>query len=220
MPSKAPAETTNISTDALPIKLSNTILLDSNLANEIRGNFDNLREHRFKVCSIASIIRNEYMDEKSQYPKVFRDWYKTNKLDELFGKEANFTKYANAGDVITYVKTKSNAEKLLKQLPHAIGALYEASQILKYDLRLFDACLIATLSRTSLDQTISDCKSNTPALLNQQTTEAKIKLWRLRWRNPPPPKQVRTDKRTLPFITITCSGELYDFHRKTGDKIG
>jgi hypothetical protein len=30
----------------------------------------------------------------------------------------------------------------------------------------------------------------------------------------------RSDKRTLPFIEITCSGELFDFDKKTGDKVG
>jgi hypothetical protein len=30
----------------------------------------------------------------------------------------------------------------------------------------------------------------------------------------------RSDKRTLPLVEITCSGELFDFDKKTGDKIG
>ena len=38
--------------------------------------------------------------------------------------------------------------------------------------------------------------------------------------NPPPPRQKRTDKRTLLLATVTVSGELFDFNNKTGDKSG
>jgi len=47
-----------------------------------------------------------------------------------------------------------------------------------------------------------------------------VRDWRQKWENPPPPKPKRTDKRTLKFLTITVNGELFDFDKKNGDKIG
>ena len=57
-------------------------------------------------------------------------------------------------------------------------------------------------------------------MIRTNQTEKGIREWRQKWDNPPPPKQKRTDKRTLKYITITVNGELFDFDRKTGDKVG
>ena len=81
-------------------------------------------------------------------------------------------------------------------------------------------CLQFTPKRKSVDEEKYDWKTPRPPLINKNVTEQKVRTWRQKWNNPPPPRQKRTDKRTLPFVTITCNGELFDFDRKTGEKIG
>jgi hypothetical protein len=111
-------------------------------------------------------------------------------------------------------------QKDLAQLPTSVGALYEISQILKLGEDTMKVCLQFTASRKSTAELKHEWATKKPALIQPKVTELALRTWRRKWENPPPPKQKRTDKRTLPFITITCNGELFDFDRKTGDKVG
>jgi hypothetical protein len=201
----------------------NQVSLTDELANEIRERFARDRDNRFRLFLIAAGLRNRYLDKKTKsYVKEFDTWYKREKFQDYFGTLANFTKYASAGDVVAYISETYGDEtpKFLKQIPTSVGAMYEASQILTYDNDLMNLCLRFTVKRTSVDQPKDQWVSKKPALLNPHATEAQIRTWRRNWLNPPPPRQKRTDKRTLLLATVTVSGELFDFNRKTGDKIG
>ena len=173
---------------------------------------------------MAAGLRKKYLNKKTkEYDKGFLDWLKAEQLEELFGSLANFTKYAAAGDVVDYVASKSsNPVKSLKQLPLSVGALYEISQILtgKNGKDTFKLCLNFTASRKSLSEPRHEWKTKKPALIRPNTTESEVRNWRRKWFDPTPPKTKRTDKRSIPLATIYVSGELFDFDRKTGDKIG
>jgi len=200
----------------------NQITLSKELEADLRNRFKKDRDNRFHIYLIASGIRRKYLDEATgAYSPEFQKWYKSAKMAELFGSLQNFTKYAMSGEVVNHVGTKtSNPEKYLQNLPLVVGSLYELSMILKQDEDLFNVCLHFTPRRKTIDEPKHEWKTTKPALITPSATEQKIRAWRQQWNNPPPPKVKRTDKRTLPFITITCSGELLDFDRKTGDKIG
>ena len=147
--------------------------------------------------------------------------YKKNKLDEYYGSLSNFTKYCGCGDVVNWIGTKSDdPQKFLQQLPLSVGSLYELSMILKKDKDLFELLLYYTPKRTSIDEPKVQWITKRPPLINKSSTEQKIRMWRQNFDNPPPPKQKRTDKRTLKFLTIEVNGELFDFDKKNGDKIG
>ena len=92
--------------------------------------------------------------------------------------------------------------------------------ILKKDKDLFELLLYYTPKRTSIDEPKVQWITKRPPLINKSSTEQKIRMWRQNFDNPPPPKQKRTDKRTLKFLTIEVNGELFDFDKKNGDKIG
>ena len=92
--------------------------------------------------------------------------------------------------------------------------------VLKKDKDLFNILLHFTPKRKTIDEPKYDWVTKRPPLIRTNQTEKGIREWRQRWDNPPPPKQKRTDKRTLKYITITVNGELFDFDRKTGDKVG
>ena len=200
----------------------NRINLSNELVDELRDRFENDRENRFQLFVLSSSIRRKYLDKKTnKYSSEFDSWFKKNKLDELYGSLSNFTKYCGCGDVVNYVGTKTtDPQKFLKQLPLSVGSLYELSMVLKSDKDLFEILLYYTPKRKSVDEPKVQWVTKRPPLINKNTTEQKIRLWRKNFDNPPPPKQKRTDKRSLKFLTITVNGELFDFDKKNGDKLG
>lgn len=200
----------------------NRINLNDDLENEIKQRFDDDRENRFQLFLLSSSIRKKYLDKTTnQYTKEFQKWYSDKKLTDYYGSLSNFTKYCGCGEVVNYVGTKtSDPQKYLKQLPLSVGSLYELSMILKSDKDLFNILLHYTPKRKSLDEPKYDWVTKRPPLIRTNQTEKGIRSWRQLWENPPPPKQKRTDKRTLKFVTITVNGELFDFDKKNGDKIG
>lgn len=200
----------------------NRINLNDDLENEIKQRFDDDRENRFQLFLLSSSIRRKYLDkETNQYSKEFQKWYSDKGLGEYFGSLSNFTKYCGCGDVVNYIGTKTtDPQKYLKQLPLSVGSLYELSMILKDDKDLFKILLHYTPKRKSVDEPKFDWITKRPPLIRSNQTEKGVRDWRQKWENPPPPKQKRTDKRTLKFLTITVNGELFDFDKKNGDKIG
>lgn len=202
----------------------NRITVSSHLADEIKKRFAADRENRFQLFLLAAGLRKKYLNKRTnKYTKEFVSWMKVEQLDELFGSLSNFTKYAAAGDVVAYVaKNTSNPAKYLKRLPLSVGTLYEVSQILKdkNGKETFKVCLEFTAKRKSLSEPKYEWSTKLPALISPRTSEAVVRNWRREWNDPPPPKQQRSDKRTLPLASIMVSGELFDFDKKTGDKIG
>lgn len=200
----------------------NKLELNKELVKELRDKFETERKSKFGIFILSSSIRNKYLDKKTNsYKKQFEDWFKSNKLNELYGSLPNFTKYCGCGEVVNYIGTKTHdPETYLKQLPLSVGALYELSMILKKDKELFEMLLHFTPSRKSVDEPKVQWKTTRKPLITNTSTELGIRTWRQKFDNPPPPKVKRTDKRTLKFITITVNGELWDFDKKTGDKKG
>lgn len=198
------------------------VLISKSLEDEIKTRFFQDRENRLQLFLLSSGIRNKYLNKKTnKYSDEFQIWYQNSGMVDLYGSIPNFTKYSSCGDVVHYVGTQTtDPEKYLKNLPLSVGSLYEISMILKMGEDLFKICLQFTPSRKSVDEAKYEWTTNRPALISKNSSELKIRTWRRKWENPPPPRVKRTDKRTLPFITITCSGELFDFDKKTGDKIG
>lgn len=204
------------------IRGGNQITLSDALEREIKDRYQRSREDRFQLHLLSSALRNKYLNRKTNsYSEEFQKWYSDRGMTKIFGSLSNFTKHCGGGDVINWVGTKtSDPQKYLNQLPTSVGALYELSIILKSDEDLFKLILQFTPNRKSIDEPKYDWVTKKPPLISNDVTEEKLRNWRRKWENPPPPKQKRTDKRTLKFVEITCNGELFDFDRKTGEKIG
>lgn len=210
-----------MSNQSYEIPTGKRVTISKNLEDEIRSRFEKDRENRFQLFLLSSGIRKKYLKKDGNYSKTFLDWYVSSGMKDLFGSIPNFTKYSSCGDVVSYVGTQtSNPDKYLKQLPVSVGSLYEISMILKSDEDLFRICLHYTPKRKSVDEPRHEWKTPRPALIRKNVSELEVRTWRRKFDNPPPPKMKRSDKRTLPFVEITCSGELFDFDKKTGDKIG
>ena len=208
--------------DTYRIPTGKRVTISESLENEIKTRFQRDRDNRFQLFLLSSGIRNKYLDKRTKkYSDQFLKWYKTSGMEDLYGSIPNFTKYSSCGDVVHFVGTKtSDPEKYLKKLPLSVGSLYEISMILKMSEDLFKVCLHFTPTRKSVDDPKHEWVTKRPSLINKNSSELKIRTWRRKWENPPPPRVKRTDKRTLPFVTISCSGELFDFDKRTGDKVG
>ena len=195
--------------------------ISDELELKIKDCFSKDRENRFQLFLLCSGIRKKYLCSDGNYHADFVNWYEQKNMNSYFGKLPNFTKYAGCGDVVDYVSSNSsNTEKYLNQLPVSVGALYEISIILKTSQDLFNLCLHFTTSRKHLDEPRHEWKTKRPPLIRIDVTELEVRTWRRKFENPPPPKKKRTDKRTLPFVEITCNGELFNFDKKTGEKTG
>jgi hypothetical protein len=210
----------------------NRVTLSPQLADEIREHFNIDRDNRFQLFVLAAGIRRKYLNKKTNsYKAEFEKWYISEKMEDLFGKLPNFTKYASAGEVIEYVVKKLDVEdderdRVLNRLPVSMNSLYELSRIINFKDeeidgdRLFRRCLRHTPKREYVGQPSFEWKDSKPALIRKSVTSLAIATWFQKFKNPPPPKQKRTDKRTLKYMTITCNGELFNFSKKTGEHTG
>jgi len=218
--------------------------LTTEIANALKAHFRSAREHRAQICLTAAAIRHSHTETpegktREVYSDAFNDWYAKNKLDAVFGQKANFTKYAQVGErVFHFIAHQLDApqtkrDELLERLPFSISALYEISTLynaqdiqsgLKIaghesgwdELRL---ALTGSPSRSNIDDPISLSSSNSKPLIHPHVTTPEIIGWKTRWRNPPQ-KKTRKTKTTIPLAVIYVSGEIYDFDKKTGEKIG
>lgn len=184
---------------------SNKILLNKELVDEFRGYQKHLRETTVLMAQRAFQIRSQYLSaDGRKYDDAFETWWSTHNLDAVFGKRANFTKWASAGEAFEKARIEEHSERM----PTTLTALYEVSQLTPDEVKL---CLQDRFTRTSLTEQPKGNKKPNP-LIHPEVTAAEIKSWRTRWRTPKPKS---TEKRRLPFGTIKVHGSLYDFD-KTG----
>ncbi len=184
--------------------LSNKIELNKALVDEFVGFQKHIRENTIAMAQKAYELRSQYLQtDGKKYDKEFETWWSDYKLDTIFGKRANFTKWASAGAALA----QAEIGKYRDQLPTTLTALYEVSQLTPQELKL---CIEDRFTRASLADEPKGRKKPSP-LIHPETTAAEIKGWRERWRNP---KSKSTEKRRLPYATVKVHGSLYDFDDK------
>lgn len=218
--------------------------LTPEIADALKAHFRSAKEHRAQICLIAHAIRDAHIHTpkdktREVYSTAFDDWYNANKLDSVFGQKANFTKHAQVGERVFHFianKLDAPAEKraeFLDRLPISISALYEISTLYNAhdiksgvkiaghrsgwdELRL---ALTGAPSRRDISDPIAKASSNSKPLIHPGVTAAEIIAWKTSWRFPPQ-KKTRATKTTVPFLVVYVNGEVYDFDKKTGVKIG
>lgn len=199
----------------------NAITLSDELAKEIKSRFQRDRDNRFKLFVLSHGIRKKYLDPVSNdYSQEFHDWYETSGVGDLFGKLANFTKYASAGEVVEHVASKSRkpAEDLAK-LPVSLRALYEAFLILKLDEHVFKTCLRFTPTRKTVDTPKHEWKTkNTDPLIHPDVSSIALAAWRKRWEDPENQKEEDRYRRNVKLLTVSISEDIFAFD--AGGKTG
>jgi hypothetical protein len=188
--------------------------LDAELKIHFQELFRAVKTNIIALAKQAFQIHSEhYSRTDRKYDKDFEVWWEVHGLDHIFGSRGNWTKWYRAGEAVE--KVHAQFEKYANKLPTTRDALYEIALLQPDELRL---CLENRFTRTSVTQDEADWKRpNKPQpVINPRATAGSIRSWRKNWREP---RQPRTDKRTLPFITIHIHGSLYDFD-KSGHPTG
>jgi hypothetical protein len=193
-----------------------TIPLDKKLAEEFRDLKRNASKNVVQMALLAQGVRRTNKNQSGEYTKQFHEWYAEFNMEKLFGSKSNFTKYAQAGEVI--VKHKAELGREMSQLPLTVSALYAIHDMTDEEVSL---CLEDHYTRSSItvtDKSQFKRQSKTPQpVINPNATAGSITSWLHKWRNPPVPS---TDKRRLEFITIKADATIYDFDRTEGSFAG
>jgi len=201
----------------------NMVVLSSELAKQIKRHFKKDRDNRFELFLLSHAIREKYLDKKANdYTEEFRDFYEQQDLESIYGKLANFTKYASAGSVIEYVKSStSDPDKYLNQLPVGVNALYEISLIIKLDETALKACWHFTPRRKSKTAKKHEwITSGTDPLIRPDVTFTELSAWRKRWEEPEQ-EEAEQDKyqRNVKLLTLSVSEDIFKFDA-VGNKKG
>jgi hypothetical protein len=193
---------------------TNLVSLDAALKEKFQNLLRAVKRNTIALAKEAFEIHSEhYLRSERKYDKGFEAWWNAQGMDQVFGSRSNWTRWCRAGEAIE--KIRAQFEKQINKLPTNRDALYEIGMLQPGELRL---CLENRYTRTSLTQGEADWKRprKPQPVINPRATAGSIKSWRKNWREPTQP---RTDKRTLPFMTIHIHGSLYDFD-KSGTPTG
>ena len=185
---------------------TNLVLLDAKLKNNFQELFKAVKKNTIALAKQAFQIHSEhYSRTDRKYDKDFEAWWEAQRLDQIFGSRDNWTKWYRAGEAIE--KVHAQFEKYDGRLPKTRDALYEIALLQPDELRL---CLENRFTRTSVTQDEAGWKrpKEPQPVINSGATAGSIRSWRKNWREP---RQPRTDKRTLPLVTIQMHSSLYDF---------
>lgn len=184
--------------------MDNKIPLDRALVDEFVSFQKNIRENTIAMAEKAFDIRSQYLSADGlKYDPTFEKWWSSYNLNSIFGKRANFTKWALAGAALGQARIGEYRDRL----PTTLTALYEVSQLTPDELKLgIENCY----RRSSLTDKPKGNKKPTP-LIHPEATAAAIKSWRERWRKPPVKSN---EKRRLSFATLKVHGSLFDFDKR------
>ena len=219
-----PATPTETTTDKAVITPGdNIVVLSQDLAKQIRRHFKKDRDNRFELFLLSNAIRGKYLDPTTgDYASEFKHFYEQQKLQEVYGKLANFTKYASAGSVVEYVKNNvKNPLKYLGQLPVGTNALYELSLIIKLDKEVFKTCWHMTPRRKSKTAKKHEwITKGTKPLIRPEVTFAELSAWRKQWEEPEQ-SPIDEDKyrRNVKLLTLSVSEDIFQFDA-VGNKAG
>ena len=202
----------------------NAVALSPELARQIKRHFKKDRDNRFDLFLLSHAIREKYLDaETGEYTAEFKVFYEQHSLESVYGKLANFSRYASAGSVVEYVKNNTSVpQKYLNQLPVSQRALYEISLILKLDEEALKACWHMTPRRKSkTDKKHEWGGSNTAPLIRSDVGSAELSAWRKRWEEPEVEVEQDEDKhrRNVKLLTLSVSEDIFKFDA-VGNKEG
>ena len=190
------------------ITVGNLVPLDAGLKEEIQELFRAVKKNTIAIAKQAFQIHSEhYSRTDRKYDKDFELWWETQGLEQVFGSHGNWTKWYRAGEAIE--KVHAQFGKYADKLPTNRDALYEIALLQPDELHL---CLENRYTRSSVTQPEAEWKrpKRLEPVINPRATASSIQSWRKNWREP---RKSRTDKRTLPFITIHIHRSLYDLDR-------
>ncbi|NDB59234.1 hypothetical protein EB001_12380 [bacterium] len=191
----------------LEIPGGNKTKLTPALAEEFRDLGRRAKKNLVEMALLAQGVSIANKNASGTYNKEFHSWYKTNKMDEVFGTLSNFSKYASAGAAIVRHKDKFGGD--LDELPMTITALYVIHDMSddEFTLAIKDHFIRKDVSVVDPKEYKTKGKKPQP-VINPAATAASISAWLKRWRHPP---VLKTEVRKLPFLTIKADATVYAY---------
>ena len=204
--------------------------LTDELVKVIREHHKKSREHLFHLCIVAYGLRTHNLVKAKSgaggnaqgrvYKPVFKSWYESNSLEDVYGSLSNFTLYAMAGRLLTYVYRRV-AEKYIARLPGSMTALYALSQIVweqgdkatDASRKLFEKALIEPIQDGS--------KKN--AFIHPHISRKEIDAWRTKHTGKSASKKkvasvAVNDQHTIVIATVKVHEDLFNFAKVSGAK--
>jgi hypothetical protein len=204
--------------------------LTDELVKVIHEHHKKTRENLFYLCIIAYGLRKYNLVKAKSgaggnaqgrvYKPVFKSWYESNSLEDVYGSLPNFTLYAMAGRLLTYVYRRV-AEKYIAHLPASMTALYALSQIVweqgdkatDASRKLFEKALIEPIQDGS--------KKN--AFIHPHISRKEIDAWRSKHTGKSASKKkvanvAVNDQHTVVIATVKVHEDLFKFANVSGAK--
>jgi hypothetical protein len=158
------------------------IALNKDLADRIDSLLNASRSPAFELYEFAASIRRENLKLKKKrmaYSEAFVQFWRTFDMDSRFGSLSNFTKYAEAGELILRVRRDFPGHD--DRLPTSLRPLYEIWQLKADELKI---CFEDTFRRDEVTDNREKWEASGEPLITPTTTAAQITAWRNKWRNP------------------------------------
>ena len=206
------------------------VALDGNLVKIIQEHHRKSREHLFHLCMIAYGLRTHNLIKAKSgaggnkqgrvYKPVFKSWYESNSLDDVYGSLSNFTLYAMAGRLLEYVRWQV-AEKYIAHLPASMTALYALSQIVwAQGDKATDAS--RNLFEKALIEPIQDGSKHN-VFIHPHVSRKEIDAWRTKQTGKNAPKKkvapiAKNDPRTIVIAIVKVHEDLFKFANVSGAK--
>lgn len=190
------------------IPASAELALKAPLSSKLKELWAAAQENSFHLFLYAAGLRNRYLDDATgEYSREFQQWYATHEMHTLFGKLPTFTKYAMAGNVVTFFANDFSDGKYVNHLPPSRSALYEI-WLLK-----------DKVSSSELEKLLFKGGNDGDALISPSATASEIAAYRNRL-DFKPSSRTKSKKFNIPLATIYVNRDLYGFQKGTGQHIG
>lgn len=187
-----------------------------------------LKNARFSFYILAASLRKKYLNKDSNsYHPEFHEWYsKRRNLERQLGSLSNFTRYALAGELISFiVSTQEDPTTYLAKLPSGMTALYEIHRVKTelYKRPKDESIFFKLFFRRALRASVtSEVRFEDKPLIYPEVTTHELKEWLDGWMPEEKGLSKKAQRKTfsVPVATIYAHKSLFDFDKKSGDHVG
>ena len=210
----------------------------SELNKQVKDSFSKKKASTVEICLLSAGIRDKYLvsndDGRAVYTPEFNNWIDSGIGASQYGDRSNFTKYAGAGDAISYFANIKKPPKddfdYVNALPlNSVSALNEINKIIsvldgvvdhRKEPRIF-TLFHGWMQRTSGDDKVGEETTKIGRLIHPQSTAADLKNWRENWVTPKA-KVIKPSWDGIKFTEIRINSSLFEWNQagnKSEDQI-
>lgn len=201
----------------------------SKLNKQVKDLFSKKKASTVEICLLSAGIRDKYLvsndDGRAVYAPEFNNWIDTGSGASQYGDRSNFTKYAGAGDAISYFanikKPKKDDFDYVNALPlNSVSALYEINKIIsvldgvldhRKQPRIF-TLFHGWVQRTSEKDKAGETNTRIGKLIHSQSTASDLKKWREGWVSPAA-KVVKPPVEGIKFTELRINRSLFEWNQ-------